>query len=78
MRAYWFLDKKTNEAKVFGSITAMASYIGSIEGRKYLLGKESVQGSLNQQFSRNKLTEYEDERFRIVKGEVVHSKRVVL
>jgi hypothetical protein len=60
---FWFLDKQSNTAEIFGSITSLCERTG--------LKSEA----LYYQFSRMKKLEFEDDRFRIVKCVVQRTKR---
>lgn len=60
---YWYYNKKTKEAAVYSSITA----ISNNTSLKY--------DSLSYQFGRKKRKEYETEDVRIVKTKLIRSKR---
>ena len=52
---FWLLDKKTNTAGIFGSIIAICNHADLKPDNLYTV------------FGRKKLSEYENERYRIVK-----------
>jgi len=54
--AYWFLNKKTNEPRIFGSLPVMCEDITELD-----------KNSLEYHFSRLKNEEFENDNFRIVK-----------
>lgn len=56
--AYWYLNKETNEARIFGSITALSNTTGIKPDNLYTI------------FSRNKAKEHETNEYRIVKTKV--------
>jgi hypothetical protein len=60
---FWFLDKQSNTAEIFGSITSLSERTG--------LKSES----LYYQFSRMKKQEYEDKNYRIVKCSIIRTKK---
>lgn len=53
--AYIYLNKETNEARIFGSITALCNATGIKPDNLYTC------------FSRNKLKEFENDQYRIIK-----------
>lgn len=52
---YWYLNKQTNAAEIFGSVAAIVKYTDLKPDNIYRV------------FSRLKLSEYETEHYRIVK-----------
>ena len=56
--AYIYLNKETNEARIFGSITSLCNATNIKPDNLYT------------QFSRNKLKEYENDLYRIVKTKI--------
>mgnify|MGYP003153301688 CR=1 FL=1 len=56
--AYIYLNKETNEARIFGSITSLCNATKIKPDKLYTC------------FSRNKLKEYENDNFRIVKTKI--------
>lgn len=60
---YWFLNKQTNTPDIFGSVSAICA--------KTELKKDA----LYYHFSRLKRTEFENEKYRIVKCKVVRALR---
>jgi len=52
---YWFLNKQTNEARVFGSRSPIVECT------------DLTENELNHAFSRKKQSEYENEKYRIVR-----------
>lgn len=56
--AYIYLNKKTNGARIFGSITALSSATGIKPDNLYTI------------FSRNKANEHETNDYRIVKTKI--------
>ena len=64
--AYWLLNKKSNEPKVFGSLPPLVEYTG--------LDYDSLQHI----FSRKKETDYENYDFRICRVEIESGGKKVL
>jgi hypothetical protein len=60
---FWFIDKETNIAKIFGSVSAICAKT------------ELQENELYYQFSRLKKSEFENEKYRIVKCKVVRALR---
>mgnify|MGYP003653440567 CR=1 FL=1 len=56
--AYIYINKKTKEALIFGSITSLSNATGIKPDNLYTV------------FSRNKLKEYENDSYRIVKTKI--------
>lgn len=56
--AYIYLNKQTKEARIFGSITSLCNQTGIKPDNLYT------------QFSRNKLKEYENKQYRVVKAKI--------
>ncbi len=56
--AYIYLNKETNEARIFGSITSLCS------------AKNIKPDNLYTCFSRNKLNEFENDSYRIIKTKI--------
>lgn len=56
--AYWYLNKLTGEARIFGGITALSKATGIKPDNLY------------SNFGRNNKTEFENDGYRIVKTEV--------
>jgi len=56
--AYIYLNKQTNEARVFGSITSLSNATGIKPDNLYT------------QFSRKGLKEYENDSYRIIKTKI--------
>lgn len=59
---FWFLDKQTNTAGIYGSIQEICN------------DTDLKPDMLYSYFSRKKLTEYENERYRIAKRKIKRSK----
>ena len=59
--AYWFLNKQTKEAKVFGSMVSIS------QNENFKLDM------LQYHFTRHKRKEFENDKYRIVKTNVVPS-----
>ena len=55
---FWLLYKQTNTPEIFGSIKAICNHTDLKPDNLYTV------------FGRNKLTEYENERYRIVRTDV--------
>lgn len=62
--AYWFLDKKSGEGRIFGSISAICA------------NSDLKPDALYFHFSRKKKTEWESERYRILKRNVERGQNV--
>lgn len=60
---YWFLNKETNEPRIFGSLPVMCEECGV------------PKSTLEYHFSRIKRIEYENEKYRIVKLPLERGKR---
>jgi hypothetical protein len=60
---FWTLDKKSNTPAIYGSIAVMSKHIGISANTLY------------NYFSRDNATEFENEKFRIVKIDIVRSLR---
>ncbi len=58
---FWTIDKKNNTPGLYGSIAVMASFVGIPANTLY------------NYFSRDNVTEFENEYFRIVKLPIVRS-----
>ena len=58
---FWYLNKQTNTAEIFGSVAALVKHTGLKPDNLYRV------------FSRLKLSEYETEHYRIVKTAVKRS-----
>lgn len=56
--AYIYLNKQTNQLRCFGSVTALSNATGLKPDNLYT------------QFSRNKVKEYENDKYRIVKTKI--------
>ena len=56
--AYWYLDKQTKEARIFGSITSLCKHAGLKKDAMYY------------HFTRNKKKEVENDLYRIVKTKI--------
>lgn len=56
--AYIYLNKETNEARIFGSITSLCNATGVKPDNLYTA------------FGRNKLKEFENKNYRIVKTKI--------
>jgi hypothetical protein len=56
--AYIYLNKETNEARIFGSITSLCNATKIKPDKLYTC------------FSRNKLKEYENDKYRIIKDKI--------
>ena len=56
--AYIYINKETKEARIFGSITSLCNATGIKPDNLYT------------QFSRNKLKEFENDKYRIVKTKI--------
>ena len=55
---FWFLDKQTNAAEIFGSVAAIVKHTDLKPDNLYTV------------FGRKKSTEYENDRYRIAKTDV--------
>jgi len=60
---FWFLNKQTNTPEIFGSVSAICAK------------KELKKDALYYHFSRLKRTEFENEKYRIVKCKVASALR---
>lgn len=60
---FWFLNKETNTAAIFGSISAISTKVDINKNELYY------------QFSRLKKSEFENEEYRIVKCDVIREIR---
>jgi hypothetical protein len=58
---FWYLNKQTNAAEIFGSVAAIVKHT------------DLKPDMLYSYFSRKKLTEFENDRYRIVKTAVKRS-----
>jgi hypothetical protein len=56
--AYIYLNKKTKEARIFGSVTSLCNATGIKPDNLYTC------------FGRNKLKEYENDLYRIIKAKI--------
>jgi hypothetical protein len=61
--AFWILNKKTNTPAICGSVIAVSKYTG--------ISKDT----LYDYFSRNKLSEYSNDQFRVCKVSVIRALR---
>lgn len=59
MTAFWFLNKKTEQAQIFGSVSAICA------------NTQLKPDALYWHFTRKKKKEFENESFRIVKTEII-------
>ena len=60
---FWFLDKETNTPAIYGSVSAICAKTDINENELYY------------QFSRLKKSEFENEKYRIVKCKVIRALR---
>lgn len=65
---YWFLNKNTQAAEIFGSLSSI------IKHEK--LQKTEYKSRLYECFSRKKLNKFEDDNYRIERREPIRARRV--
>lgn len=65
--AFWFLNKETNTAEIYGGVSAILKHEGIEPTHK---------SKLTETFSRKKLDVFEDDIYRIEKKEVITTKTV--
>lgn len=62
---FWFLNKETNTAKIYGGVSAIIKHEGIEQTHK---------SRLTEHFSRKKLNAFEDDVYRIERCEVLTTK----
>jgi hypothetical protein len=63
--AFWFLNKKTNTAKIFGGVSAILKHEGI---------EPTYRSRITETFSRKKLNIFEDDVYRIERCEILTTK----
>jgi hypothetical protein len=61
---FWFLNKKTNAAEIYGSVSALVKNEGL----------EEIQGKMREDFSRKKLKTFETDSVRIERKDIITTK----